>query len=1388
MRFWANCVTAACGSAGPGADSMFRRPLLLFALITTVLVGSALGFVQSRTFARMVRNFLERSVPPELGVRGNFSEFGIRLFPPAVSISQPELKLDPENLLSLPADSVIRANRIDLRFRPLQMLTGHVELQEVRVVGGDIELAISTATAKPVARKQKAGLSWDQLVKIRVAGVALEDSTVTLTWPDRGLRLEVETQEISAARSGQGSKALIALEGALGSFAVVSGETSRRVTGIEVNAEIRSDQIDIASLSADFGTEQFEFPVRTSGTIEGSIIDLSSLHADLEISAGGELSSLAAWAGISGGEMTGDLSFEGRLRANLMELERTLSFEGRTVLEKGLVHGWSTDRTVLEGRFESQGRFSSGKISLSSGRVGLSGGELTLGATSLQLGKSEPASIQVGLRDVALSDLLGPYSATVGHLQMRLGGTLDLRIQSGRDGVRVGARSKLQAPLLALYSSVKGGSVRESDLILRARSPRIEGDFVVEPGRFVPGQLELAFGASRFKVGGGVAWPAPKRDIVWDLQAGGQVDLSDLQSLGGSPIEGKGMLQARVHGVGDRLMVDFDTELEGARYIGLNFGKLLGKMSLSEGMQKLGFHQVRARSGTSSYMVDGPIDFRGPGSMGLVFDMPSGRVEDFLQIFSPLTSGLQWFPESLRGRVRVSGTVGGSLSLDGMDIQCRIEGQNWSFLGEQFRAVKFRGGYQKGGYWADDLVAIKRTGSILGRIAYGADEKFNWKIRTQNFSLRDFDWIIRLDVPIGGELGLQSEGEGRMDQLDSTTRARVADVVIRGLQLPDSALEISSKQGSFKADGVAVGGQLRLALEHDPRTGAQNRLNVTADGFDFAPLLILLKPDLSLDSSLRARVAGALDLGYRGDGIELASGTVSIRELDMRKKGAFLRLVEPVAGRMEGGSLSLPAIRVTSADGAVASARPLSERGNWRTQLSGNIDLSVIEFVVPAISQASGPVALDFMLSGRVDEPAFSGKAEIRGGSIRMAGLDTPIENLMGRMSVKQNRWTLSGLQADLAQGRVSASGQMLVHADRLPEVDFSLSLSDNRIKAYPFQFVRLRSGNLRLSGNHLPYDITGTIVIDEALSREKLANAGQGIVLQSTMYAPVATAGSAIDFPKFQLKVDIIADSGLRFQNEFLDVEMKARVSAVNTIVAPRIVGRAELVPGQGKLSFKEHVFQIQSAQVVFDNPNAMDPRFELGAVTEISGTKIQLFTSGTAGSYKIDLSSNPVMPESEILSLLAIGRTSEDSRRLRSTNVSGIQQSEAASLILHSMDFNRDVKEKTGFQIGLGEAMDTNTGASAFRPQADAESTVAPKIVLKRQIGKRVDLSVGSTVGAGATTQREVNADLYLSPSVSVRGVWNYLEGTTTQDAGASQQGRTSFGLDLKLQKRFK
>jgi hypothetical protein len=80
------------------------------------------------------------------------------------------------------------------------------------------------------------------------------------------------------------------------------------------------------------------------------------------------------------------------------------------------------------------------------------------------------------------------------------------------------------------------------------------------------------------------------------------------------------------------------------------------------------------------------------------------------------------------------------------------------------------------------------------------------------------------------------------------------------------------------------------------------------------------------------------------------------------------------------------------------------------------------------------------------------------------------------------------------------------------------------------------------------------------------------------------------------------------------------------------------------------------------------------------------------------------------------------------------------------------------------------------------------APKIVLKKKLNKNVDISYGSTLGVGTSSRREVNAEVKVTPGLSVIGVWNSSESTTDSKDKQTSYGQTSYGMDLKVQKRFK
>ncbi len=1366
---------------------MFRRPLLLFLLLVTVLVGTSVAFLQSRTFAGMVRGFLSRTVPRELGVSVEFTDFQLQVFPPGVSVRNPELRLEEENLLGIPQDSVLKAGRIDLEFRPFQMLWGNIRIEQLRVIDADIAVDLRAGAAMP-----RRNLRWNELIQVRLQSLALERSRVRVGWPQEGVELVAVVEDALVARLDSGREHLFGLEARTSAVEFRQSGFSASMSSLVLRADFGPGGIQFRSLNAAFEDGDSKAKLQATGSVKGDPLNSRSLKSSIQVESSGDVARILRLVGPSGKGLdpfTGQFAFQGKVSADLLRLRETADFDGVVELSAAKVHGWAFDKAEAALRIRSEsGRGANVEIE-SARAVSKENGRLSVGRTSFKLlpsGLAEQLSLPVTLDKARLSWLAGPHASTIDNLEVEISGDLGLVLRPAKRW-SLHSRASLQLGGLRLLSTSgpRGSSPKR---ILATVPSKLAGTFVIEPGRFSPEQLQWKFEKSAFDVSGDVDWSG--KETRWNLNANGSVQLSDLLELGQSRIQGQGRLATHVHGPSESLQIDFDADLQDAFYLNMNFGSLKGRFSLVDDQNVLRFEGVRGRNGETPYTVSGPIDFRGDGRMDLDVSFPGGKTEDFLAVFEPLTEGFSWFPQSLKGRIQATGRITGGLSLEQMKVETKIDGSDWSFFGERFRSVRFTGGYDQGGYFIKELDARKRSGAILGTVSFDSRSRFDWNLRTQGFSLRDLDWMLRLGIPIRGDVQLSSEGSGTLNSLESTTQISLTRTVIRSRNYPQSSLRVSSRQGVWSASGSALGEQVKAEWNHDPRAGASNLLRIGVSSADFSPLLLLLNPKSVQDLSLLGRATGSLEVSYPGTSFDRGSGRIVVTEFVARKEGASLQLAEPVSGRMAQGDLSMPEIRIVGDRGSVARLSLSSRQGEWRCTLMGEADLSSLEFLSGLVQQASGKADLDLELRGKLDAPQISGRVDVREGYLRTTALDSPFENLQGRFTIRSGKVLLSGFQSDLAQGRASASGMIEFFSDRFPLIDISAQLDENRLKVFPFQFLKIRDARIRVAGSSVPYDVTGNVNVEQGLSRERIGGAGQGISLQSSLYAPPPTGDVAFDFPKFRLKVDVNADSGLKFQNELLDVEMRAAVTLVNTIEAPRLLGKAELVPGQGRMTFKDHVFQVQSALVKFDNPAVLAPVFDLVATTDIGGTKVQLYTSGTADRFKVELSSNPVLPEPEILSLLAMGRTLEESQRLRAGSTSGLQQSEAASLILQSLDFNRDVREKTGFQVGVGEAFDTQAGQSIFRPQGDVESNIAPKIVLKRQIGKRVDVSVGSTVGSGTTNQREVNADFYVSPNVSVRGVWNFFEGSTSQDTSTTtlQQSRTSYGVDLKLQKRFK
>lgn len=1371
---------------------MRKNPVLIFFAVVALLIGSAAIYIQSAAFANQLKRVLAKYVPRNLGISADFSNLSIQVFPPGVGIVNPRIDALEKNAANLPPGTHIEAERMALTFRPVQILSGRISIHEVRIQNGKIRTTLIPA---PVEQKKKRSmrLSWQDLFEVQAEKVALENTSVELELPSMKSRVKFNAKNVEVEKVVDKDTfydVLVHL-GELEAETPPNFPYPKTIDSLRLVARVGSGGLSIKEFElVRDGTQAV-----ANGEVTGDVLRGTQLKADVALRLNGDLARMFDFLtkGKSGSDLPqGHIGFDGRAKMELDRIPETLSASGTLKGENLSYHHYRFDQAEVEGSYTSPGNgnsvadelivkravLQSREIPKKGGRQPGSGGVIEIGAFRYNLEKPTPIETTVTLKRAHLLWLGAELLEELYSLDGRVTGETKIRFTPKSATTSFNLQADVDWKIEGLQiDNQRFGEDKPLNRIISLEHSALKGAVNVNSERVQFNGMNIGMVTTQLAVEGDIGFANGKTN--YNISGAGPVDFKEFGILAETPIEGLGPLSIRVHGPADQVYLDFDGSFQKFRYLSMDFGDFRGRVTWDESKSQLLFRNLDCNRGRTKYRLDGKIDLGAKDAMDLKAVIPAGgNVNEFLTIFSEITKNYWWFPTSLHGDMQASLRIHGGVSLSEMIIDADIDGSRWEYFGERFSKVRLRGGYDKGRYFFTGFEATKRQGRLFGSASVDAKSVYDWKISSEGLALNDMDHIASLDIPFRGVVTASSYGKGTPSNLESKTELRLTSLILRGKRMDDSSLTIESKAGRAKIEGSGLGDRATLRALYDFTPNRESFLEVKANKFDFSPLILLLNPVLMQDEQLAGSVSGGFRLDFLTDHAEVGSGQGTISQYLLKKTGTTFKLDRPYDFKIDRGSFSIPALTLVGDEGS-STLSLRSNSGALAGTLRGNMDLSITEFFTSAIEKADGVATLDLDISGTVKEPKLEGSGEIKNGMVRIPGIETPVENIHGSFEMEEGLLSLESFESDLASARATLEGTMEFAFAKWPTMDLTLGLNGNKLKFYPFQVAKLR-GKLNVTGDHRPYLVGGKILVETATSREKITSA-RGPGLRSVQYLPPPTALSSSVIPMFKLDIAVSAPGNIFIQNELMDVEAKGDLRIVGTIENPSPLGTASAV--QGKILFKDRAFQIQNAIMEFDNPSVINPRYEVLAFTEVANRRIQLFSSGRFDKQKFEFSSNPPMPEPEILNLLALGVTGDETRKFRSTDRSAYEQGEAASLVLHSLDFNREVQNKTGFQIAIDEAIDERTGTSAFSRATNADTATAPKIVIKRQFGQRFGISAGSTVGVGTSVQREVNAEVKVTKGLSVIGVWDSIEGVTAEDPK-----RNSFGIDLKLQKRFK
>lgn len=467
----------------------------------------------------------------------------------------------------------------------------------------------------------------------------------------------------------------------------------------------------------------------------------------------------------------------------------------------------------------------------------------------------------------------------------------------------------------------------------------------------------------------------------------------------------------------------------------------------------------------------------------------------------------------------------------------------------------------------------------------------------------------------------------------SASLAQPAELTVANETVSFSGIELAVGSGRITATGSA-GQNLDIAL------------NVSAFPLSIANTIA---PDLGLAGTVSgtAQISGAASdprasFSVEANGINAAAiSEFGIAPLTLSAQGNFADNVVTLAQARASGSGGLSA----TAQGTI----PLEGAG-LNVAVNGSAPLSLANrFVADRGAQVSGTANLDARVTGRLDDPQFSGTVSVANGEFIDPGLALRLVGITGNATLNADRVTINTLTANLSTGgSVSASG--FVGLDSGFNSDVSVNFNEARY-ADGSLVVATLNGNLRLTG---PIANGGRLAgnIDIARADITVPDGFGGAVSvvdvdhvrpPSPVAATLARAridqrASSTGTPgvPLELGITISAPNQVFIRGRGLDAEVGGAVQINGNLADIQPVGGLELIRGRLSILGQRIDFDEGTVTLIGD----LDPFINLVARTQGNDITVIVTVSGRASAPEVTFSSDPMLPQDEVLARLIFDR----------------------------------------------------------------------------------------------------------------------------------------------------
>lgn len=507
----------------------------------------------------------------------------------------------------------------------------------------------------------------------------------------------------------------------------------------------------------------------------------------------------------------------------------------------------------------------------------------------------------------------------------------------------------------------------------------------------------------------------------------------------------------------------------------------------------------------------------------------------------------------------------------------------------------------------------------------------------------------------------------------------------------------------------------------------------------------------------------------------MLAGNLHLDKVTLGQAGVTLENAGPIdvtfgGGRFDLGHAALigPATEVTlSGGGSVLTGLGMN--------ISGSVDLGILQTFSSRVASSSGSVQFDVKVSGDANKPAIFGQASVEDASLKLAGVPYPMDDIDARITFSAERVLIESVTARVLSGTLSLSGAAALHGRELGS--YRLELVGDRMFASPRDGIEVGFGGQgELSwkqGDRLP-KLRGTLRLGRTHYTRPISMGTTLGDLTKKGRVDVATYDPELDH--VALDVRIQQSEPMRVDNNLIEADIviddgKEPFRLLGTDQRFGVLGNMDI--RRGTIRVRDRPFTIKTGEIDFNSSARVEPRFDVRADTEVrrntqrnqENWRIGVHAWGTPESFQFELTSDPYLSEDDIALLLAVGSTHTELAQMAASNLTSTAALEALATVT---GVEREVKRAL-------PAIDELHIASAYSPRT---LRTEPQLHLGKRVADRVRLSASTALSQARDFSTGV--DYQISDKTSVGARYN-----NNTKLSYSQLG--DVGVDVKWRLEF-